>query len=200
MGRTKMERNNKMSVKLEDAINILAGLFKGTGAKIIIVGGLSISAYGKNDRETYDIDAEISVRDKGAIERASDELNKKNIDNDISEDVSRWGMIDIPPDYRNRTKLFKKVDDVEFHLLSPVDLIISKLRSFRDVDISDSKYLVNKFNISIEEIRIAAEKAIETSPRSTDLFWFKKNIDIFEKELKIEMENKVQLDEPELKL
>jgi len=84
--------------------------------------------------------------------------------------------------------------------LSPVDLIISKLRSFRDVDINDSKYLVNKFNISIEEIRRAAEKAIETSPRSTDLFWFRKDIDLFEKELMLEMENKLQTDEPEIKL
>jgi len=59
----------------------------------LYVGGFSINAYGKSDRETCDIDAEVSVRDKEAIERASEELNKKNIDNDISEDVSRWGLI-----------------------------------------------------------------------------------------------------------
>lgn len=195
-----MERDNRAPIKLEDAIELLANLFKGTGAKITIVGGLSVIAYGKIDRLTYDIDAEVFVKDRKSIDRANENLERKNILHDISEDVSRWGMIDIPQGYRERTRLFKKVNDVEFHLLSPVDLVISKLRSFRNPDIGDSKYLVNKFNISMEEIRRTAEKAIETSPRSTDLFWFRKNIDLFEKELKIEMKNKIQMDEPEIRL
>ncbi|MBI3815675.1 MAG: hypothetical protein HY279_14560 [Nitrospinae bacterium] len=199
-----MERNGLSPIKLEDAIRDLADAFKGRKVKFIFVGALAVKAYGHDNRVTYDIDAEVVMENKedyNLMEKfIEDYMIRKGIPAHLTDNVSRWGMIDIPSGYRDRTKLFKKIKDIEFHLLSPVDLVISKLRAFRDKDIEDSKYLVRKFNISIDEIKKAAEKAIETSPRSLELGNFKRNLNFFFDELRLEIENKVQLDEPEIKL
>ena len=178
-----MARDFDATIGLEKTIETLTGLFKGSGAIITIVGGISIIAYGNKKRVTYDIDAEVNVKDKKFIDNAIIELEKLNLPADISDNVSRWGMIDIPSGYRDRTVFFRKVEDVEFRLLSPLDLIISKLRIFRDVDVDDAIFIADKFNVTIEEIKNAAQKSIQTSPRSTDLINFKKRLDYFAKEL-----------------
>lgn len=174
-----MEGNIKNPVKLEEAIQYFINAFKNTKAKIIIIGGLSIIAYGNKERITYDIDAEIHIDDKNSFYKTIEYFEKIGVTAHLSDNIGRWGMIDMPPNYRNRTTLFQKIGDLEFHLLSPLDLVVSKLRSFRDIDIDDLKFLINKFNISAEEIKKSAEEAIKVSPISTDIFNFNKRLDYF---------------------
>jgi hypothetical protein len=199
-----MERNSLEPVKVEDAISDLAEAFQGRKTKFIFTGALAVIIYGHNSRVTYDIDAEVVMGKKddySFMEAFAENYQKiKGIPAHLTDNVSRWGMIDIPAGYRERSQFLKKIGDVEFYVLSPIDLIISKLRAFRECDIEDSKYLVKKFNISFDEIKMAAEKAVDTSPMSLERGNFKKNLAYFEKELKLETESKVQLDEPELKL
>lgn len=167
-------------LNLNRILMIIADVFEEQKAKVILAGGLAMIAYGRKDRHTYDLDAEVSVSDIKFIENAGKELKKRGIVADISDNISRWSMIDLPPDYQRRAKPYKSIKGVNFYLLSPVDLILSKLRVFREIDLEDAIYLMKRFNIGIDEIKRKAEIAISISPKSTEILAFKKNLKYFE--------------------
>lgn len=145
--------------------------------RIIICGGLAAIAYGLKKRSTLDIDAEIDA-DFTVIEKL-----KKNIKfpAELTSDISRWSMIDIPEGYRERAIPLNivKTKNIRVFLLSPLDLIISKLRVFRDKDIQDAVFLIKKFDIKKSDILKASEQAIAQSPASTELLRFKKSLKYF---------------------
>ncbi|MBI4690244.1 MAG: hypothetical protein HY754_08270 [Nitrospirae bacterium] len=145
--------------------------------RIILCGGLATIAYGLEERATLDIDAEVDA-DFKIIERL-----KKNIrfPAELSSDISRWSMIDIPNGYRDRAIPLTnvKTKNIKVFLLSPLDLIISKLRVFRDKDIQDAIFLIRKFKIKKGDLLKAAKQAISQSPPSTELLRFKKSIKYF---------------------
>ncbi len=168
-------------ITIDKILKTVVEAFEGRTAKVILAGGLAMIAYGMKGRDTYDLDGEVSVHDIRVIEKVSKKLKQEGIVAELSDNISRWSMIDIPPDYRKRTRPYKKIKGVEFHLLSPLDLIISKLRVFREIDIEDSKYLMKKFHITMNELKQEAERAISISPSSTELSIFRKNLGHFEK-------------------
>lgn len=151
-----------------------AGLKK---PKIILCDGLAAIAYGLEERATFDIDAEIDT-DIKTIERI-----KKNLPYpaEFSSDISRWEMIDIPEGYRDRAVPLEnvKTEKIKVFLLSPLDLIISKLRVFRDKDIQDAIFLVKKFEIKKSELRKVSEQAIQQSPPSTEILRFRRSLQHF---------------------
>lgn len=174
-----MERNNRIS-SLNSAIRSLDAAVEKAGIKklkIIICGGLAAIAYGMPERATLDIDAEIDA-DFEAIEKI-----KKHIKFPVefTSDISRWSMVDIPKGYRKRAVPYSsvKTQHIQVLLLSPLDLIISKLRVFRDKDIEDAVFLVKKFGIKKSAIMKAAEDAVKTSPASSELLRFKKMVKHF---------------------
>jgi hypothetical protein len=145
--------------------------------QVILCGGLAAIAYGMGERATLDIDAEVKA-DFNTIEKL-----KKNIKfpAELSTNISRWSMIDIPDGYRKRAILFDavKTKNIRVFLLSPIDLIISKLRVFRDKDIEDAIFLVKKFKIKKGDILKASKQSIAQSPPSTELLRFKKSVKHF---------------------
>lgn len=166
--------------KLKTVIRAIDRAAQKAGAKdlrIIFCGGLAAIAYGLEERSTLDIDAEVDA-DFKIIEKI-----KKNISfpAELTTDISRWSMIDIPEGYRERTVPLNivKTRNVNIFLLSPLDLIISKLRVFRDKDIQDAVFLVKKFNIKKSEILKASRQSIAQSPPSTELLRFKKSLQHF---------------------
>lgn len=120
------------------ALDATAGKAGIKNLKIILCGGLATIAYGMPKRATLDIDADIDT-DFEVIEKL-----KKNIKfpAEFTSDISRWSMIDIPHGYRRRVISYNpvKTKNIRVFLLSPLDLIISKLRVFRDKDIEDTSY------------------------------------------------------------
>lgn len=140
--------------------------------RIILCGGLAAIAYGLEERITLDIDAEVDG-DFKIIEKL-----KKSIKfpAELTTDISRWSMIDIPKGYRERAVPLTsvKTKNIKIFLLSPLDLIISKLRVFRDKDIQDASFLIKK-----SDILKAARQAIVQSPPSTELLRFKKSLRYF---------------------
>lgn len=159
------------------ALDRAAGEAGLAGVKIIVCGGLAAIAYGMSGRATLDIDAEVDA-DFEAIKKL-----KKGIEfpSEFTADISRWSMIDIPAGYRDRAVAYDsvKTKNINIFLLSPLDLIISKLRVFRDKDIEDAVFLVRKFGIKKSEVIKAADYAVRTSPASTELLRFKKMVDHF---------------------
>ncbi|RJQ41084.1 MAG: hypothetical protein C4550_02430 [Nitrospiraceae bacterium] len=142
--------------------------------RIILCGGLAAIAYGLEERSTLDIDAEVDA-DFKIIEKLK---NNIRFPSELTADISRWSMIDIPEGYRGRAVPFNLVQtkSIKIFLLSPLDLIISKLRVFRDKDIADAVFLIKKFNIKKSEILKASKQSIAQSPPSTELLRFKKSL------------------------
>lgn len=179
-----MERNTKFLLgkrAIELFLKEAARLAGGKKTRLIIAGGLAVSVYGMPERKTLDIDAEIISEDSELIEKINKRFKELKVPVDISDNISRWGMVDIPPSYRKRARPYKKLGSVELCLLSPIDLIVSKLRIFRDIDIEDILFLAKKFNITFNEIKKEADLAISISPRSTELLFFKKNLQYLRK-------------------
>ena len=100
---------------------------------------------------------------------------------ELTTNISRWSMIDIPKGYRKRAVPLDiiKAKNISVFLLSPLDLIISKLRVFRDKDIQDALFLIKEFNIRKSDILKASKQAIAQSPPSTELLRFKKSLRYF---------------------
>lgn len=182
-----MERNFK-PLLIDNIVKLLirvsAKYAKSKKVRIVLAGGLAMIAYGKPKRSTLDVDAEIITKDPTLIEKISKKFQALGIPIDISDNISRWGMVDLPPAYQKRAQPYQNNELVEILLLSPLDLIISKLRIFRDNDIEDINYLVKKFKISYPEIKREAKAAIQASPRSTEVLFFKKNLKYLGKALK----------------
>ncbi len=141
---------------------------------MILCGGLATIAYGIKNRSTLDIDAEVNA-DFKTIEKLKKHLIFPSA---LTTDISRWSMVDVPEGYRERTIPLKvvKTKNINVFLLSPLDLIISKLRVFRDRDIQDALFLISKFDIKKEDILKMSKVAIEHSPPSTELLRFKKSL------------------------
>jgi len=174
-----MERSIRTD-KLKSIVQSIDRAAKKAGIKdlrVILCVGLATIAYGMEERATLDIDAEIDA-DIKTIERL-----KKNIrfPAELSSDISRWSMIDIPEGYRDRVVPLDnvKTKNIRIFLLSPLDLIISKLRVFRDKDIEDAIFLVKKFGIKKSDILKASKQAIAQSPPSTELLRFRKSLQYF---------------------
>ena len=146
--------------------------------EIILLGGLAMMLYGLK-RKTRDLDAEISKVTGRELTRI---LRYLDIPADLSSDVSHWGMIDLPPGYRKRSKRIQRRGKITVRVLSPLDLAMSKLRVMRESDIQDALYLIRQFKISRLQIRRAINRMIKISIPSTDLFFFQKFMDEFLKE------------------
>ncbi|GBE31954.1 hypothetical protein BMS3Bbin05_00859 [bacterium BMS3Bbin05] len=161
------------------AMDEAAGKAGAKNVRIILCGGLAAIAYGMEGRATLDVDAEIDAGYR-IIEKI-----KKNISvpAELTTDISRWSMIDIPDGYRERAAPLDlaKTKNIRVFVLAPVDLIISKLRVFRDKDIQDALFLIKKFSIGKADIMKASKRAIDQSPPSTEIMRFRKSVNHFVK-------------------
>lgn len=166
------------AINLEGVIVLLKKFAKETKNKleIILVGGLALHYYGKKDKVTIDLDAEVTGNN---IEMLFSFLKSKGIPAHISSNISRWSIIDMPANYTKRAIQIYNDKFLTVKVLDPVDFIIAKLRRFTEEDLGDALFVAKKFKIKPKNIRRSAEDAIKNSPRDTALLIFKKNIKIF---------------------
>jgi hypothetical protein len=165
----------------EDAIDTLITAIEANSRRpvnVIILGGLAMAWYGSS-RQTRDLDAEVSPLTRPQLTRLWKSLR---FPADLSADVSHWGMIDLPPGYRKRAKRIKKRGRITVRILSPLDLVMSKLRVMRESDIQDARFLIRRFKITKLQIRRAMNRMIRVSIPSTDLFFFQRFVEEFLKE------------------
>jgi len=143
--------------------------------RVILVGALALQHYGLHDRATIDLDAEVA----GDVEGLFQFLKSHRVPADLGENISGWSVIAMPPGYRERATAIFQDDFLEVKALSPLDLIIAKLRRFTEEDIQDARFILEKYRISPEEIAQSAEEAIRHSAKDTALFLFRTNVRIF---------------------
>ena len=143
--------------------------------RLILVGALALQHYGMRDRATFDLDAEVN----GDLEGLFQFLRDHQIPADLGEDISGWSVIAMPPGYRDRAVTLYADAHLDIKALSPLDLIIAKLRRFTEEDIQDALFIVEKYNIGVVDIERAAEEAIQNSAKDTALFLFRRNVELF---------------------
>jgi hypothetical protein len=162
----------------EDAIDALIRAVESISRRpvnFILLGGLAMAWYGSS-RQTRDLDAEVSSLTRPQLTRLWKSLE---FPADLSADVSHWGMVDLPPGYRNRAKTIRRRGRVTVRILSPLDLAMSKLRVMRDSDIRDARFLIRRFRITKLQLRRAMNRMIRISIPSTDLFFFQRFMEGF---------------------
>jgi hypothetical protein len=143
--------------------------------EIILLGGLALQYYGMQDRATVDLDGEV----KGDLSSLFQFLKAHHVPADLGENVSGWSVIAMPPGYRERAVSIHQDDLLEVKVLSPLDLIIAKLRRFTEEDIADALFIAGKCAVTAEAIQMAADEAIHHSVSDTALFLFRENVQIF---------------------
>lgn len=170
-----------MSVKLENAIQVLRKFTRvsGESIQVILLGGLAMHYYGMKNRKTIDIDAEVH----GNVEKLQSYLKQKKWLTDIGEDVSRWSVISLPPDYRKKLLPVYSNHLLKVSVLEPTYFVVAKLRRGTEEDWNDALFVAKRYQLKKSKIKQASEAAIQNSPKDTSLFIFRKTVDGFLKKL-----------------
>lgn len=143
---------------------------KNKTAEIILIGGLAMSFYG-SPRYTIDMDAEIKC-EEGLYDELIEYLRKKDINFNLSENISGWGLVPLPEGYRERASVVYQGKRLIVKILEPVDFVFSKLVRGTEEDFKDILDVIKKYNISPDKL-LEREKLIKY-PRDPETFFFKK--------------------------
>ena len=129
-------------IDFKRVIGLLKDFTQGKKAslELILIGGLALHFYGKKDRATADVDAEV----KGDLEALFLFLKEHHIPSDLSEDFSGWSVIAMPPGYQGRARTVYEDPLLKIKILSPPDFIVAKLRRFTEEDIEDALFVAGK--------------------------------------------------------
>lgn len=138
--------------------------------ELLLIGGLAMSFYGI-PRYTVDIDAEIKCDEKTYFELV-EYLKKENITFNISDNISRWGIVPLPLNYRKRAKNVYKSEYLAIKVLDPVDFVFSKLLRGTEEDFSDAIEVIQKYNVTKDSL-IERQKLIQL-PKDPETLFFKK--------------------------
>jgi len=138
--------------------------------ELILIGGLAMSFY-EIPRHTIDIDAEIKCSEEFFLVLV-EYLKKENINFNISENISGWGVIPLPANYRDRAISVHQTDFLVLKILDPADFVFSKLLRGTEEDFNDAVQVINKHKITKKSL-IAKEVLIKY-PKDTETLFFKK--------------------------
>ncbi len=138
--------------------------------ELLLVGGLAMSIYGI-PRHTVDIDAEIKCSEQVYFELL-EYLRKENISFNIGDNISNWGIIPLPANYRERAKTVYKSGYLALKVLDPVDFVFSKLMRGTEDDFRDAIDVIKFSKITREQL--LERKQLIQFPKDTETFFFEK--------------------------
>ncbi|MDP3092110.1 MAG: DUF6036 family nucleotidyltransferase [Nitrospira sp.] len=147
----------------------------GTTLDLLLVGALALPAYGIPDRATRDVDAEVV----GPLDGLLNFLTAAQVPADLTQNFSGWSVVAMPPGYRDRATVLVNRPNLRVSVLTPIDFILAKLRRGTDVDLEDALLVARRYQITADDLRIAAQAALAASPQDTALFLFRKTVDLF---------------------
>lgn len=142
---------------------------------LLLIGRLALHAYGVGTPQTEDLDAEFT----GDFDRLVGFLKERSIPTNLSENISGWSAVAMPPGYRERCTVLMEQPGLRVRLLSPADFVISKLRRGMEQDLEDAAFVARKFGVSSGAVQAAAERALAASSKDTTLFAFRKTVELF---------------------
>lgn len=165
------------TITADRLIALLEQFVETTGHPIdlLLVGALAMQCYGLRERYTNDVDGELI----GPLQPLLTFLTDKGVPADLTQDISGWSVVAMPPGYRDRATDLVSHPKLRIRLLEPVDFVIAKLRRGIELDLDDALYVVRRFRISRDAIEQAAAAAVAASPQDTALFLFRKTVELF---------------------
>lgn len=147
----------------------------GRSLNVLLIGRLALYGYGSQEARTEDVDAELSqdVEEVGAF------LKQQGIPSNLSENISGWSIVSLPPGYRHRARVLHQRDQLRVSVLDPIDFIVSKLRRGTEQDFADAEFVARRYHVTATDVSAAADSAIAASPKDTALFVFRKAVALF---------------------
>lgn len=165
------------ALTLDHALTLLADYVRQARRPldVLLIGRLALYAYGSHEAHTDDVDAELAhdVEEVGAF------LKHHGVPSNLSENISGWSIVSLPPGYRERARLLHHKEQLRVSLLDPADFVISKLRRGTEQDLADAEFVARRHAVTVTAIRAAADSAIVASPKDTALFVFRKTVELF---------------------
>lgn len=143
---------------------------KGDPIELLLIGGLAMSFYG-SPRYTVDIDAEIRCGNEIYFEFL-EYLKKEGVAFNISDNISGWGIVPLPSDYKERAKTVYSGDYLTLKILDPVDFVFSKLMRGTEEDLTDIMDVVRRFNITKDALY--ERKRLIQFPKDPETLFFEK--------------------------
>ena len=142
---------------------------------MLLIGRLALYGYGSQEAGTEDVDAELAqdVEEVGAF------LKQQGIPSNLSENISGWSIVSLPPGYRHRARVLHQRDQLRVSVLDPIDFIVSKLRRGTEQDFADAEFVARRYHVTVADVSAAADSAIAASPKDTAVFVFRKSVALF---------------------
>ena len=170
------------ALTLDHLIRLLQEYVRDTRAELdlLLIGRLALYAYGAEHPQTEDLDAEIV----GDFDRLVAFLKQRQVLTNLSENISGWSVVAMPPGYRERATVYVDESGLRIRLLAPVDFVIAKLRRGTEQDLDDAMFVVRKFAVSSAAVQASADRAVTASPKDTALFAFRQTVELFCRRLK----------------
>jgi len=142
---------------------------------VLLIGRLALYAYGSPQAQTHDVDAEL----RQDVERVGTFLKQHGVPSNLSENISGWSIVSLPPGYRDRATVLHERKNLRVAVLEPTDFIISKLRRGTEQDFTDAEFAARHYGVTAQAVQMAADAAIAASPKDTALFVFCKAVALF---------------------
>ena len=138
--------------------------------ELLLIGGLAMSFYG-SPRYTIDIDAEIRCSNEIYFEFL-EYLKKEGLAFNIGDNISGWGIVPLPSNYRERAKTVYSSAYLTLKILDPIDFVFSKLMRGTEEDLRDILDVIQRFNITKDAL--CERKKLIQFPKDPETLFFKK--------------------------
>ncbi len=155
-------------------------------AKLILTGGSEAMLLGGR-RPTGDLDFSLVMSDRtpalssqveAAIAAAS---RKAGVAVQYSTDIDRWSQVAIPKT-KTKTRFYKRFGPLTVHLLDPKCWAIYKLGRYLDSDVEDLLSVLKRQRVSWIGLARLCGECLRLSPRSTQLYLFRRQVEHFFKQ------------------
>jgi len=152
-------------------------------AKLILTGGTEALLLGGR-RPTGDVDFGLVLSGKkmqwwpeveSAVAAAAREAG---VAVQYSTDIDRWSSVAIPPG-RRRTRSYRRIGRLSVHLLDPTCWAVYKLARYLDADVEDLRAVLRRQRVSSVALARLCGVSLRSSPRSSQLFLFRKQVEHF---------------------
>jgi len=148
--------------------------------RIVLTGGCEAMLLG-GTRPTGDIDFGVVASEErwpeieAAILAAADE---SRVAVQYSTDIDRWSSVAIPPG-RFKTKRLRQIGRLSVHLLDPRCWAVYKLARYLDAAVDDLRSVLRRERLSPITLARLCGESLRVSPRSTQLFAFRRHVEHF---------------------
>jgi hypothetical protein len=140
--------------------------------QIYLTGGVASWFLG-GSRPTRDIDFAVSDGSEDIVRGLEDVSRDLRIPIQYSDDIQRWGMINVPNIYENATP-YKNFGAVSVHLLAPEKWAIGKLNRYLESDLEDLIAVFRKQKPDLLATLAYWRRALRESPASPQQALFKR--------------------------